>query len=200
MLGGRRGVEIADDSVEESLDVAGRDLHGFLPGLEARQPQQVLDQPLHALRLAMNDLQEPPARVRILRIIQQRFGVTLDRGQRRAQLVRDVGDEVSADEVGFAQFGDVVHHEHRAAAGCDDGSDLGDQRPRGVARHRELEGAGLAARQRAADVFDDARVTDGLDVRMIDRALFEFQDAAGRVVDQLQPPLFIDHQHAFDHA
>ena len=43
-------------------------------------------------------------------------------------------------------------------------------------------------------------MTDGFDIGAIDRVLLEFQDAPGRVVDQLQPPLFVDHQHAFDHA
>ena len=69
-----------------------------------------------------------------------------------------------------------------------------------VARDRQLEALGFFAGQRAADVFDDAGVADRLDVGVIDRALFELEDAARGVVDQLQPALFVDHQHAFDHA
>ena len=44
----------------------------------------------------------------------QRLDVAADGGQRRAQLVRDVGDEVAADLIGAPQVGDVVQHEHGA--------------------------------------------------------------------------------------
>ena len=49
-------------------------------------------------------------------VVEQRFDVAADRRQRRAQLVRDVGDEVAADLIGAPQVGDVVQHQHRAAA------------------------------------------------------------------------------------
>ena len=46
--------------------------------------------------------------------VRQRLDVAADRGQRRAQLVRDVGDEVAPDLVGPPQLGDVVQHEDDA--------------------------------------------------------------------------------------
>ncbi len=49
------------------------------------------------------------------RPIEQRLDVAAHGGERRAQLVRDVGDEVAADAIGAAQVGDVVHDEHGAA-------------------------------------------------------------------------------------
>ena len=45
---------------------------------------------------------------------EQRLGVALDGRERRAQLVRDVGDEVAPDHLQPTQLGDVVQHEHEA--------------------------------------------------------------------------------------
>ena len=48
----------------------------------------------------------------------QRLGGGADRGDRRAELVRDVGDEVAADRLEAAQVGDVEEDgEHAAEAG-----------------------------------------------------------------------------------
>ena len=55
-------------------------------------------------------------RRRVGRRVEQRFDVAANRRERRAQLVRDVGDEVAAHLVGVPQVGDVVQHENRAAA------------------------------------------------------------------------------------
>ena len=64
--------------------------------------------------MAHDDLEEP-ARVLVRsRRLEQRLDVAADGRQRRAQLVRDVGDEVAADLVGPPQVGDVVQHEHGA--------------------------------------------------------------------------------------
>ena len=97
-------------------------LERLLAGVEPRQAQQVAHQPLHAQRVAADDLEEP-ARLRRLvgldRAVEQRLDVAAHGGERRAQLVRDVGDEVAADAIGAAQVGDVVQDQHgpaRAAA------------------------------------------------------------------------------------
>ena len=45
---------------------------------------------------------------------------------------------------------------------------------------------GLFAAQCASDVIDDVRMTDRLDVRMIERSLFKLEDAPRGVVHQLQ--------------
>ncbi len=112
----------------------------------------------------MDDLEEPVPRLVVFGIVQQRFGVALDGGERRAQLVRDVGHEVAANLVGALEVGDVVHHEHRAAPRRFHGRHAGHQRAGGVAREGQLQAVGLLAGQRAADVFHDARVADGLHV------------------------------------
>ena len=148
----------------------------------------------------MDDLEEPVPRLVVFGIVQQRFGVALDGGERRAQLVRDVGHEVAANLVGALEVGDVVHHEHRAAPRRFHGRHAGHQRAGGVAREGQLQAVGLLAGQRAADVFHDARVADGLHVGMVERALLELEDAPGGVVHQLQASLLVDHEHAFHHA
>ena len=71
---------------------------------------------------------------RVIGFVHERFGVALDCGQRRTQLVRHVGDEVAADLIGAPQVGDVVQHEHGAAPCGDDRSDARDERPADVAR------------------------------------------------------------------
>ena len=93
-------------------------LERLLAGVEPRQAQQVAHQPLHPQRVAADDLEERAARPAAsvpCRPVEQRLDVAADGGQRRAQLVRDVGDEVAADPIGAAQVGDVVQDEHGAA-------------------------------------------------------------------------------------
>ncbi len=48
-------------------------------------------------------------------IFDQRFDVALDGGERRAQLVADVGDELAAGFLRGLDAGDVVEHDERAA-------------------------------------------------------------------------------------
>ena len=72
-----------------------------------------------------NDFEEAEA---ILRIVdgtaKKRFRKTLNRGKRRPEFVGNVGDEVAAHALEFAQLGDVMQHDNRAgsfrgADGCD---------------------------------------------------------------------------------
>ena len=95
----------------------------------------------------------------VVGLVDQRLGVALDGGQRRAQLVRDVGDEVAADLIGAAQVGDVVEDEHGAAAGGDHRRDARDERAADVAGDRQLEACGLLAGQHARAA--DRRCPDG---------------------------------------
>ena len=66
--------------------------------LDLRQAQQVLDDLIQAVRLLGDDPQETLGVFRVVHCtIQQRFDKTLDRSDRRLQLVRNVGHEVAAD-------------------------------------------------------------------------------------------------------
>ena len=94
--------------------VGRRELGDFLPGVEPRQPQQVGDEPFHPRRVAEDDLQEL-AGLAVVALLEQRLDVAANRGERRAQFVRDVADEVAAHLVGALQVGDVVQDQHDAA-------------------------------------------------------------------------------------
>ena len=86
-----------------------------LASRRARRSRSVTSRSMRALWRAMIS-RKLPRLLRIRRLVEQRLDVAADRRQRRAQLVRDVGDEVTADLVGPPQIGDVVQDQHRAAA------------------------------------------------------------------------------------
>ena len=111
-----RARHVGDDVVHERADVAVDDIERLLAGVEPREPQQILDEPLHALGMARDDRQEPPALLGVAVALGQRLDIAADRRQRRAQLVRDVGDEIAADLIRAAQVGDVVQ-DHDGAVG-----------------------------------------------------------------------------------
>ena len=145
----RRG-ELGFDPVEERRDRAGDLFDRFLSGVEPREAQQIAHQTFHAQRVAADDLEEAADLRRfraLLALIEQRFDVAAHGGERRAQLVRDVGDEVAADAVGAAQLGDVVHDEHGAGGiGGRDGRAARDDDELGFARERQLETLASACR------------------------------------------------------
>ena len=65
--------------------------------------------------MAIDDGQEAPGRLPVVaRSTEERLGVALDGGERRAQLVRDVGHEIAPDDLEPPELGDVVQHEHEA--------------------------------------------------------------------------------------
>ena len=93
-------------------------------------------------------------------LVEQRLDVAADRRQRRAQLVRDVGDEVAPDLIGAPQIGDVVQHQHRAAAAARrHRRGARHERPARVARQRQL--AAVDAARRAAPPPAARRCRDG---------------------------------------
>ena len=105
--------EIRLHAAEQAADRAGDVLAAFLSRVEPRQPQQVAHQSFHAQGVARDDLEEAPRTRRLGAAVEERLDVAADRGERRAQLVRDVGHEVAAHAIGAAQLGDVVQHDAR---------------------------------------------------------------------------------------
>ncbi len=84
---------------------------------DAGEVEQVVDQPLHALGVGQHGGQEPGADIGRRIVLQQGFGVAAHHGERRLELVRDVGDEIAPDGLEPLERGHFVGHEHRAAAG-----------------------------------------------------------------------------------
>ena len=116
------------------------------PGCRPAKQQQVVDQPDEAVGLALDGGEEAIACVEVVhRAIAQRLGQPLDRGERRAQLVTDVGDQVRAGLEGAAQL--VAH---RAEGACEAGELLG----RGGGERILEIAAGQAVRR-------DGQVADG---------------------------------------
>ena len=85
--------------------------------LDARQRQEILDQTRHPRRLPAHDREKPLAR---FGVIARRPAQGLDKagqcGERGAQLVTRIGDEVGAHLFGTLQFGNVVQAQHRDRA------------------------------------------------------------------------------------
>ena len=188
-------------ALKDLLHVAARRLEQLLPRIEPREPQQVLDQPLHARRVPRDDLEELPRAVGVGRLVEQRLDVAADRRERRAQLVRHVGDEVAPDLIGAPQIGDVVQHEHGAAAA---GPETGAARATNVRPGSRASASSWLSTSspRSAAVscaaMSGCRITsrygrpaaDGVDAQHLLRG----------AIDQLQPSLPIDDEHALDHA
>ena len=141
-----------------------------------------------------------PARRR-RRPIEQRLDVAAHGGERRAQLVRDVGDEVAADAIGAAQIGDVVHDEHGAGgAGRGDRRAARDDDELGLVRQRQLEALGRRPAERRAELRGDVGLAHDLDVVPAFGVALQLQHRARRAVDELHPAVIVDDEHAFDHA
>ena len=102
-----RGGELGFDPIEEGRDGAWDAFDRFLAGVEPREAEQIAHQAFHAQRVAADDLEEAAHLRRfraLLTLIEQGLDVSPHGRERRAQLVRDVGDEVAADAVGAAQL------------------------------------------------------------------------------------------------
>ena len=138
------------------------------------------------------------------RAVEQRFHESLDRGDRRLQLVRDVGHEIAADVLQAAKIGDVVQHHHgadAAALGVVQGGAAGLQHAFVIAVQHDVVVDRLVAAQRPADeppqvgVAHDFLQTAALGLRLIDA-----QQLARGLVQADHALLVVDGQHSFDHA
>ena len=80
--------------------------------LDARQRQQIIDEARHAQRLLAHDGEKLHARSRIFaRRALQRLDEAHERGERRAQFVAGVGDEIGAHALGAHRLGQVGHRD-----------------------------------------------------------------------------------------
>ena len=87
--------------------------------LQLRKSQQVGGDVVQSHRVRLNDFDELPVVLLVLQAaVQQGLGVTLDRRQRRTELVRDVGDEILAHAFQALEVGDVMQNRDGASAGA----------------------------------------------------------------------------------
>ncbi len=72
--------------------------------VELREVEDVADEPLEPVRLRLDDLERVLAQLGVLdQALAQRRDVAADRGQRRAQLVRDRHEEVALERLGLGE-------------------------------------------------------------------------------------------------
>ena len=128
-------IDVGTIDVEGNLVAAAGERVGLLPQLseqvadidllsaqrivdrfQPRQGQHVLDQVLHALALLDHQLEVPHAhRLFEIRLGLGDFQEAVDDGQRRAQFVRGVGDEIAAHHVDALGLGHIVSDQDLAA-------------------------------------------------------------------------------------
>ena len=95
---------------------AGLDVETLLSRFHPRQGEQIFGQARHAQGALANDLEKLAGMVVVRRAIEQSLGVALNGSQRRAQFVRDVGDEIAARLLNSFGLGQVTQHGYRPAA------------------------------------------------------------------------------------
>ena len=170
-----------------------------LDQLDPRQRKQVLDQPRHARGLRLHDGEEAGPRGRVLaRRAEQRVDEARERGERRAQLVARIGDEVRAHLFGAVQRREIVERQQH-------------QRPRGADRMdvhlepavdrnalRELDAARAAGGRDLAHRLDDFRNAQRQRGRRAARE--RRRDQARGVVERHHPALAVEHDRGVGHA
>ena len=110
-----------------------------------------------------DDAQELASGFRVgMGLLDEGFNVALDGGERSAEFVADVGDEVAAGFLGGFDAGDVVEDDERAAAGQGGGIDLKDA---ALGKGTGPAKADFSVVQSAAHAGQDFRVADKVDQR-----------------------------------
>ena len=143
------------------IDLARR-LGVFLQ-LDAREREQVADEARHAPALVVHHLQEPVLGLGIVaRRAAQGFDAADQGGQRRADLVAGVGDEIDAHLFGAPHGGDVVqghHHRRAAVAAHGQGRDIDRIGPLDMARGQaDLRALAVVVGQCCIDRLGQCRI------------------------------------------
>ncbi len=141
-------------------------------------------------------------------IVLQRLEVAAEDGQRRAQLVRDIGDELLPHDLELLDARDVVKNHDRAAGVAlrllPNGHHADVEVARRLAQAGGLEHHLPLARFAMLDRFAQDDVNAGLAQRLehgaAERALLELKKIEQFVVEQPHDVLRIDHHDALDHV
>ena len=137
----------------------------MLVHLDAREREQVFDEAGHALAVLVHDGEEALARGRIVAGSPlQRLDEAHERGERRADLVARVGDEVGPHLVGAAHCREIDEREQNSGAAFPRLGQRLDPRREGAfdrRLQRELDVAPVAAVQGLLDGLDQCRIAQG---------------------------------------
>ena len=194
---------VRETLVDHLLNRHRHDLEHLLSRLDPREQQHVENQVVQSIGLLLDALDKLDARLAIVeRAVAERFGVGLDRAERRLQLVRDVGHEVAAQRFQPPQLGRIVHHEHDARARIarqrrrlNRDAHLVAAVLRGFQPLRLARGRGRAHRLVQRVIADDLQQRPAFDQR---RA--ENRTAAPPPRSQTARAAAVDGDHALDHA
>ena len=113
MVRGLRGEDL-DLVLEQRCQLERLEREREAPGLDLLHVEEVVDQRRQPLRLAVDRLQVAPARVVVEVVVHQQLREAEHARERRAQLVRDGGDELGLEPRGVALGGDLADHDDAA--------------------------------------------------------------------------------------
>ena len=146
-------LELVHDELQHPADVdelVRRLAHG---GLEPGELDQVAQDPSHPVGLAPHLPHRRPPRLRHLVVVAESIEVAADHGERRAQLVRRVRDEVAARTLELNLTRDVAHDREALVLAVRD--DLHREPARLLPRRRNHD----ALARRRAEVSDEIRMS-----------------------------------------
>ena len=110
------------DGPQDCVDGGGkgktRHIHFAAAGIEPRKREQILHNVGHAVSFADDDIEKVILRftAEVAARFADGFGIGAHVGQRRAQLVGNVGNEFLTPLFRFLLFGHIVQHDENAAA------------------------------------------------------------------------------------
>jgi hypothetical protein len=127
--------------------------------LDPRQRDQVFDHPLHPPRLVVDDRGEAPAglAIELPILVVECLGIAEDGGERRAQLVAGIGDEIDPHALGGMGLAAIGEADEARAVGKQ--GDAHHPAPLGAADSDQLDL--VAAGRRLAEPLERDRVADG---------------------------------------
>ena len=172
-------------------------------GFQIGQHQQIRGDIVQTDAVRADDLQKFAIVLLVLQgPVQQRLRISLNGGERRAQFVRDVGDEILADALQPLQVADVVQDGEAAAArGGAQGTGLHFVRTSFAAGKLQPRFHRLARFQHALDNLDQRRILHQAVERHVIRNRHVRAHGAGEgTVTEHHAAVLADRQHAFHHA
>ncbi len=104
-----------DAAVHERLHADGANFEFQAARFDSRKFQQIIREPGQPPRVFADNFDEAfPIGLVVQRAAEKRFGKALNRGQRRLEFVRDIGNKIAPHPLQPAQFRDVVQHQNGA--------------------------------------------------------------------------------------
>ena len=194
--------------MEEKVEGEGLDIERVGAGLEAGEDEEIVEEQLKAAGMLAHDAQVAGGFLggEILRF-HEGLEIAVKDGERGAQLVGDVGDELAADLLELFDAGDIVEHGDNAGDraglvahgdGIDAQETLGDGGAwMGNCDLVDLDGLALGG---VADKVAEGRLAGGTDDGLANGLGLEREHLAKGVVHGTDHLVGIDDDNAFHHA